>query len=418
MSLGVVQRLDFFTFLCSFFAVLAEEFSMKSLTRRSGFTLVELLVVIAIIGVLVGLLLPAVQAAREAARRMSCSNNFKQIGLGIHNYHATYNKLPKHGSGTYTDFPADNGIQPPGGNRSDLSVLVGLLPFIEQQALWQVISNPTASGFQAMGPWPNRQLADNTVTPYEPWLTNIPSYRCPSDPGEGLPAHGRTNYAACLGDSGTLGDVGDTTDFGGSRGLRQYQDSACRGAFVPRTQTSFNSILDGTSNTICMGEIITDLGDYDKRSHGVNTPNEVWRAGNALSCRQYVNPERPQFWLTTAPFIGTAEQRRGYKWALARPLYTGVFTILAPNTELCFSGNGSQEREGDVMPSSRHQGGVHVLMCDGAIKFITDSIDAGDSNSAQVRAGAGFLAPGSASPFGLWGALGTRAAHEVISADF
>ena len=73
---------------------------MKYSKHNRGFTLVELLVVIAIIGVLVGLLLPAVQAAREAARRMSCSNNFKQIGLGIHNYHSAYKQLPKHGTGT------------------------------------------------------------------------------------------------------------------------------------------------------------------------------------------------------------------------------------------------------------------------------------------------------------------------------
>ena len=73
---------------------------MKNSISRRGFTLVELLVVIAIIGVLVGLLLPAVQAAREAARRMSCSNNFKQIGLGIHNYHSAYKQLPMHVGGT------------------------------------------------------------------------------------------------------------------------------------------------------------------------------------------------------------------------------------------------------------------------------------------------------------------------------
>lgn len=105
--------------------------------QRSGFTLVELLVVIAIIGILVGLLLPAVQAAREAARRMSCSNNFKQIGLALHNYHSAYKNLPMNSGGTYEN--------PRGGdfhNRFNLSWLVGILPFIEQQGLWDQISNP------------------------------------------------------------------------------------------------------------------------------------------------------------------------------------------------------------------------------------------------------------------------------------
>ncbi len=96
---------------------------------RYAFTLVELLVVIAIIGVLIGLLLPAVQAAREAARRMSCSNNFKQIGLALHNYHAAYEKLPAAGSGTRQ-------------HTGRLGMLVTILPFIEQQGLWEMTSNP------------------------------------------------------------------------------------------------------------------------------------------------------------------------------------------------------------------------------------------------------------------------------------
>ncbi|WP_044303575.1 DUF1559 family PulG-like putative transporter, partial [Rhodopirellula sallentina] len=187
----------------------------KTKNRRLGFTLVELLVVIAIIGVLVGLLLPAVQAAREAARRMSCSNNFKQLGLAIHNYHSAYNRLTMHGVGTKSGTL--NGPLASGGhmyqafndhNAMQLSALVGLTPFFEQQGLWEQISNPlwvdansngtidAGEQYPAMGPHP---LTGGVV--YTPWLTEIAMLRCPSDPGTGLPAKGRTNYAACLGDS-------------------------------------------------------------------------------------------------------------------------------------------------------------------------------------------------------------------------
>jgi prepilin-type N-terminal cleavage/methylation domain-containing protein/prepilin-type processing-associated H-X9-DG protein len=390
--------------------------------KRFGFTLVELLVVIAIIGVLVGLLLPAVQAAREAARRMSCSNNFKQIGLGIHNYHAAYNKIPKHGSGTYGTFGGLSSTAVPGSNRSDLSMLVGLLPFIEQQALWEQISNPTASGFQAMGPWPNRSLGDHGTTPYDPWMTNIPAYRCPSDPGIGLPNHGRTNYAACIGDSGTLTHVGSTSDDGNTNlnGWATIKRDCCRGVFVPRDLVGFRDILDGLANTICMGEIVTDLGDNDIRSRGVDSPanGAFWEANGNLSCQPFIDPARPQFWLATAPFCeNNAEQRRGSKWSFARPLYTGFLTVFPPNGETCLEGN--QEGQGKPAAGSRHQGGCHVLMSDGAVKFVTDSIDAGNQASPDVRGGSAVWLPaGSASPYGLWGKLGTRAAKEVIDTEF
>jgi prepilin-type N-terminal cleavage/methylation domain-containing protein len=182
---------------------------MMSSTKRPGFTLVELLVVIAIIGVLVGLLLPAVQAAREAARRMSCSNNFKQIGLGIHNYHSAYKQLPTHGTGTQPGTPAPWFRSSNEGNRYRLSMLVPILPFIEQQAIWEQISNPNAERTDgntsaAVGtpanPWPPMGPTPEVIQ-YIPWTTEVPTYRCPSDPGFGLPALGRTNYAACLGDS-------------------------------------------------------------------------------------------------------------------------------------------------------------------------------------------------------------------------
>ena len=195
--------------------------SMKIRSTREGFTLVELLVVIAIIGVLVGLLLPAVQAAREAARRMSCSNNFKQIGLGFHNYHSAFDQLPMVRGGTALQsgnnnpdsrIPRATGTNALGGNNlHNLSALVGLTPFIEQQAIWEQISNSftvrepaSAAGnwvFNPMGPNPDISLAQHGNYQYDPWLTNIPTLRCPSDPGIGLPAQGRTNYGVSLGDS-------------------------------------------------------------------------------------------------------------------------------------------------------------------------------------------------------------------------
>jgi len=386
-----------------------------------------LLVVIAIIGVMVGLLLPAVQAAREAARRMSCGNNLKQIGLGIHNYHSTYNKLPTHRGGT-TNRTGSNTPHPPAAahNRLNLSIFVGLTPFIEQQALWEQISNPlqdpiTGGIFQSMGPTNEKSLASHAnQSRYQPWLTDVVTLRCPSDPGQGLPAKGRCNYAACLGDSVQEMLRGGIDDHGGPHfSMHVIAKYTCRGMFWPRTSMSFRDALDGLANTICVGEINSDLEDEDITTNMASTAGPT-TAGvnprtNPLACRGMISTTEPRRW-ATPNLLGGFENRRGYVWHFGQPIHTGFLTILPPNRELCSSQNWFHESS--LPPSSRHQGGCHILMGDGAVKFVTDSIDAGNSRSPNVGSFAGALEYGSESPYGLWGKLGTRASSEVISSDF
>ncbi|SMP54118.1 prepilin-type N-terminal cleavage/methylation domain-containing protein/prepilin-type processing-associated H-X9-DG domain-containing protein [Neorhodopirellula lusitana] len=413
---------------------------------KHGFTLVELLVVIAIIGVLVGLLLPAVQAAREAARRMSCSNNFKQIGLGMHNYHSAFKQLPKHGSGPLT---ASRSAQ--GGNNANwpkettrqhqrLSALVGLLPYIEQQAIWEQIVNPMRVGttqFYEFGtiPWVDLNGATTQFTSdgasYPPWWTDIPAYRCPSDPGFGLPLAGRTNFAVCWGDTCEAAmNTGPYTkgDFKTiSSDSSQIYRAASRGVFGLYVDNRFREILDGLSNTIMMGEINTDLGDEDitttPRQRGASTGQARNVTNNPSSCQDagFINPERPRFWgeptVSTVPVV---LKSRGACWASPAPGQTQCNTILPPNREYCNRANQIYaSNPGTLTVSSRHQGGAHVLMADGAVRFITESIEAGDSHAGGIKnGGTGARAPGSKSPYGLWGSLGTRASKEVIDKEF
>ncbi|EMI18421.1 secreted protein containing DUF1559 [Rhodopirellula maiorica SM1] len=404
----------------------------------------ELLVVIAIIGVLVGLLLPAVQAAREAARRMSCSNNFKQIGLAMHNYHAAYNQLPIHGTGREPSGRLNWYASSKEGSNWRLSMLVGLTPFFEQQSLWEQISNATDvngngtvdwvndGDFPPMGPTP--QNID-----FAPWATDIPTLRCPSDPGVGLPALGRTNYAACLGDSthrmfSGRGVEIDTWSTGTPRkgsiypaetGYNRDARVSHRGTFMMFASMKFRDILDGLSNTIAAGEIATDLGDKDNRTGytkvSAGGPEILANPSYCLDTAGWIDPERPQFWSQSLDNTkhGGTNNGRGYRWADRGTTFSGFYTILPPNAENCGDGNGAFGNATSPA-SSRHQGGVHVLMGDGAVRFMTDSVESGNRRGAMVIYGgtaANKNAPGSPSPYGLWGSLGTRAGKEKVE-DF
>jgi prepilin-type processing-associated H-X9-DG protein len=277
-----------------------------------------------------------------------------------------------------------------------------------------------------MGPAPQ-------LNRYVPWVTEIPALRCPSDPGTGLPALGRTNYGACMGDS-IHWAVRGPIDFQRnmmrpdffvpkpSNGYSTRSQFSDRGVFVPHKDAKFRDILDGLSNTVMMGEIVTDLGDNDIRSrqtrnanlandtNSVILQNPKWCADN-----DQIDPERPKFWDPSAPVDGGAANGRGYRWADFRIMFSGMSTILPPNSEVCGINNIGNTMVASA--SSRHQGGAHVLMGDGAVIFMTDSVEAGNSRNPQVyRLGtaANKNVPGSASPYGLWGSLGTRASGETI----
>ncbi len=222
---------------------------MRIRSVRSGFTLVELLVVIAIIGILVGLLLPAVQAAREAARRMQCSNNLKQIALSAHNYESSNKKFPYRQGGT-----DGTGNQ---GNRARKSGFISILPYIEGGNQFNVIEGGDAAnniqpgGPEGWGTWPGGPQAG--------WNTSPGFMKCPSDPGVGGTT--RTNsYSMCLG--------GDGTSIGwsqwGSTSINQGPNIS--GIFAYRNHASFGTISDGTSNTLMYSERLVATQGYPSQA--------------------------------------------------------------------------------------------------------------------------------------------------------
>ena len=247
---------------------------------------------------------------------------------------------------------------------------------------------------------------------------------------------GRTNFAVCTGDGFYDAENGvtiwNTSDdhWDYESDARQMRRARCgmRGAFVPRKSMKFRDIVDGLSNTIFIGEIATDLGDRDIRTHAsTNNGGTIAVLDNPKTCADATSPvqidvSRPRFWDPDYTITGAIVTRRGYRWAIFHQLQTQFNTILPPNSEVCLAGH--TDTRGIVPPSSRHPGGCHVMMGDGAVRFISDSIDAGDPRQQCIYCealaeGTSSVSPaGSASPFGLWGALGTRANDEVIDVDF
>jgi prepilin-type N-terminal cleavage/methylation domain-containing protein len=358
----------------------------RSLPRR-GFTLVELLVVIAIIGVLVALLLPAVQSAREAARRTSCNNKLKQSALALHNYESAYKAFPSRqmGSGALNQV----NLQPP-THCLILAGWVALLPYTEQQALYdQVYSIPI------------QPFADNVWTRAAPVHLQCPSDNGKQDPNPGRVIKGYTSYAFCNGDDYTGSQAGPDERTNAAL-ASQMLPIKVRGVFGRHSYTRLAEITDGTSNTIALGERSRPAKVNDKGACAVdasaNPANYV-----PLSCRSLF---RGQDYITTAT-IFTSDNAPGYRWAAGNAYFAALSTILPPNSAVCVFGN-SGSISAHLFPgiwsaTSEHPGGVQVAMSDGSTRFVSDNI-----NTGNLAAVAPVFDSGAGSPYGVWGALGSK----------
>ncbi len=377
--------------------------------RNAGFTLVELLVVIAIIGILVGLLLPAVQAAREAARRMSCSNNMKQLGLANLNYESTHRKFPPGrlapdytvGSvvqKSYTSYPT---TLPAGAQTGFRSVHIFLLPYLEQGNIYNLIdfSQPTSV----------RMTTGGGVTPvnanYQAYANAAGFFLCPSCPNTGKIIT-ENNYRY---------NFGGSTPFGGAQGSNAndvisasspagYSCSG-NGAFTIGTALGTGAITDGLSNTVFFSErtkgsgqnlanslpSLADMTNMSSRPQGLVDADAMYAecAAMAPSLNGGFNFNSAGRWLDGSDFSNG--------WPFGFYSSTMYNHVAPPNWKSidCGTRSAIPDAPGEhaiVSARSFHTGGVNVAMGDGSVQFVSDSIN------LQV-----------------WRAVGTRAQGEVAS---
>ncbi len=297
----------------------------KASTRRFAFTLVELLVVIAIIGILIALLLPAVQAAREAARRSQCSNNLKQIGLGLHNYHDTHRVFPPAIVDTNPNLGTTHSTSADNENGIAWSTLI--LPFVEQAPLHDEIKSQTLNFGRH---WRN----DNSWAsdPIPAAKEGIPSYSCPSDTmlliNTKRSSYGKTNYLCNSGNSAAMDK---------------------RGVFWAGSKIRISDIRDGTSNTAMVVERTgtTELGARSCQ----NTPCN-WNAG---------------LWIGARPIGSTVGWHTGLNLTDVCSYGGGSATYMINRSNRTWGPSWSN--------GSDHPGGLQWGLCDGSVRFASETID-------------------------------------------
>jgi prepilin-type processing-associated H-X9-DG protein len=325
-------------------AVFNPQSAIRNPQSSWAFTLIELLVVLAVVATLVGLLLPAVQKVRDAAARAACANNLKQIGLACHNHHAALGRLPP-GRGTPTPAIFSPHAHLLGHLEQDN--LRGLIDFSAPPATFSV---PPATVYDGAR---NLSAATTLVRPFV----------CPGDPTGGrVPgsAFAGTSYAACSGSGANSGAL-----------------AGADGVFFLGSAVRLDDISDGTSNTAAFAERSTGAGATgDARRVMLEIPG----SGDTTAT-------------TCQPSNGVWNTERGAKWIVGNYGNT-LYNHAEPPNPLGFDCTNATQQKGRLAARGLHSGGVNVLLCDGAVRFVRDGI-----------------------PLPAWQALATRAGGEVVIAE-